>query len=111
MVPNVKTEAQSSGADGKSAFRNIVPIRSNFTDVITSGRMDVSYEVSSMIATNTIPAVRQLPEEFESIFHEHSEFVYRTAYRVTGSAEDAEDVMQTVFLKLLKVVVSSPSQH
>ncbi len=55
-----------------------------------------------MIATNTILAVRQLPEEFESIFREHSEFVYRTAYRVTGSAEDAEDVMQTVFLKLFR---------
>jgi RNA polymerase sigma-70 factor (ECF subfamily) len=55
-----------------------------------------------MIATNTILAVRQLPEEFESIFREHSEFVYRTAFRVTGSAEDAEDVMQTVFLKLFR---------
>src|SRR5262245_22490620 len=55
-----------------------------------------------MIATNTILAVPQIPEEFESIFREHSEFVYRTAYRVTGSAEDAEDVMQTVFLKLFR---------
>jgi RNA polymerase sigma-70 factor (ECF subfamily) len=55
-----------------------------------------------MIATNTIRTVRQLPEEFESIFREHSEFVYRTAYRVTGTAEDAEDVMQTVFLKLFR---------
>jgi RNA polymerase sigma-70 factor (ECF subfamily) len=28
--------------------------------------------------------------------------VYRTAYGVTGCAEDAEDVLQTVFLKLLR---------
>jgi len=55
-----------------------------------------------MIATNTIRTLRPLPEEFEALFHEHSEFVYRTAYRVTGSAEDAEDVMQTLFLKLLR---------
>ena len=55
-----------------------------------------------MIATNTILTVRQLPEEFDSIFREYSEFVYRTAYRVTGRAEDAEDVMQTVFLKLFR---------
>ena len=75
--------------------------------MITTGRIDVSYEVSSMIATNTILAVRRLPEEFESIFHEHSEFVYRTAYRVTGSAEDAEDVMQTVFLKLFRSLLPS----
>jgi RNA polymerase sigma factor (sigma-70 family) len=43
-----------------------------------------------------------LPEEFDQIFHEHYRFVYRTAYRVTGSAADAEDVLQTVFLKLLR---------
>jgi len=55
-----------------------------------------------MIATNTILTLRPLPEEFEAIFREHSEFVYRTAYRITGSAEDAEDVMQTLFLKLLR---------
>jgi RNA polymerase sigma-70 factor, ECF subfamily len=55
-----------------------------------------------MIATTTIRTVRRLPERFESIFREHSEFVYRTAYRVTGSEEDAEDVMQTLFLKLLR---------
>jgi len=60
-----------------------------------------------MIATNTILAVRQLPEEFESIFREHSEFVYRTAYRVTGNAEDAEDVTQIVFLKLFRTFPSS----
>ena len=55
-----------------------------------------------MIATNTFLNVRRLPEELESIFREHSEFVYRTAYRITGSEADAEDVMQTLFLKLLR---------
>jgi RNA polymerase sigma-70 factor (ECF subfamily) len=29
--------------------------------------------------------------------------VYRAAYRVTGSASDAEDVLQTVFLRLVRV--------
>ena len=28
--------------------------------------------------------------------------VFRTAYRITGSAADAEDVLQTVFLRLLR---------
>ena len=32
-------------------------------------------------------------EEFEQIFREHSQWVYRTAYAVTGNAEDAEDVL------------------
>jgi len=36
----------------------------------------------------------------EILFRQHSDRVFRTAHRVTGSAEDAEDVLQTVFLRL-----------
>jgi RNA polymerase sigma-70 factor, ECF subfamily len=45
----------------------------------------------------TMPA-----EELESIFREHHAMVFRAAYRVTGNASDAEDVLQTVFLRLCK---------
>src|SRR3954447_17560877 len=38
----------------------------------------------------------------EQIFLEHKDLVYRAAYRVTGNASDAEDVVQTVFLRLLR---------
>ena len=37
----------------------------------------------------------------EVLFHEHHHFVFRTAYGITGTAVDAEDVVQTVFLRLL----------
>jgi RNA polymerase sigma-70 factor (ECF subfamily) len=36
----------------------------------------------------------------EKVFLEHQGRVFRAAYRVTGNAQDAEDVLQTVFLKL-----------
>ena len=36
------------------------------------------------------------------IFEEHHGRVYRAAYRVTGNASDAEDVLQTVFLRLAR---------
>jgi RNA polymerase sigma-70 factor (ECF subfamily) len=39
-------------------------------------------------------------EEMERIFREHHGLVYRAAYRVTGNSGDAEDVLQTVFLRL-----------
>jgi RNA polymerase sigma-70 factor (ECF subfamily) len=39
---------------------------------------------------------------FEQIYREHAPLVYRTAWGVLGSREDAEDVLQTVFLKLLR---------
>jgi RNA polymerase sigma-70 factor (ECF subfamily) len=40
--------------------------------------------------------------EFEDLFRQHYRMVYRTAYGITGRAEDAEDVLQTVFLRLLR---------
>ena len=38
--------------------------------------------------------------ELEEVFQEHASAMLRTAYRVTGSLADAEDVLQTVFLRL-----------
>jgi RNA polymerase sigma-70 factor, ECF subfamily len=43
-----------------------------------------------------------LTQEFDEIFREHSQMVYRTAFSVTGSPQDAEDVLQGVFLWLLR---------
>jgi len=36
----------------------------------------------------------------ETIYREHAGIVLQAAYRVTGSASDAEDVLQTVFTRL-----------
>lgn len=38
----------------------------------------------------------------ERLFADHKELVFRAAYRVTGNSSDAEDVLQTVFLRLLR---------
>jgi RNA polymerase sigma-70 factor (ECF subfamily) len=40
--------------------------------------------------------------ELEETFREYARLIYRTAYGVTGSREDAEDILQTVFLRLLR---------
>ena len=40
------------------------------------------------------------PGELERLYLENSNRVFRAAYRVTGNAVDAEDVLQTVFLRL-----------
>jgi RNA polymerase sigma-70 factor (ECF subfamily) len=42
------------------------------------------------------------PGELEGLFRAHHSRVFRTAYRITGSPADAEDVLQTVFLRLAK---------
>lgn len=43
-----------------------------------------------------------IPGELERAFQDHSGLVFRTAYRITGNAADAEDVLQTVFLRLTR---------
>src|SRR5438128_538244 len=40
--------------------------------------------------------------EFEGLFREHYLLVYRTACVITGNREDAEDVLQTIFLRLVR---------
>lgn len=52
--------------------------------------------------TLDMPPATQSAADLESIFREHHAMVYRAAYRVTGNPNDAEDVLQTVFLRLLK---------
>lgn len=42
------------------------------------------------------------PGELETLFRDHHDRVFRTAHRITGSPADAEDVLQTVFLRLVK---------
>src|SRR5258706_8011294 len=50
--------------------------------------------------------LRQLSVEdsdsLEGLFQRHNDRVFRTAHRVTGSAADAEDVLQTVFLRIAR---------
>ena len=50
--------------------------------------------------------VEALDQELEQIFREHYRMVYRTAYGVTGNTADAEDIVQTIFLRLLRQEMS-----
>lgn len=48
------------------------------------------------------------PEALERVFVEHQARVFRAAYRITGNTPDAEDVVQTVFLRLARRGGSGP---
>ena len=41
-------------------------------------------------------------QELEALYRENYQLIYRAAYGVTGNAEDAQDVLQTVFVKLIE---------
>jgi RNA polymerase sigma-70 factor (ECF subfamily) len=47
-------------------------------------------------------AVFKAAQELEDLFNDHYQLVYRTAYSVTNNKEDAEDVLQTIFVGLLR---------
>ena len=44
--------------------------------------------------------------DLEELFRQYHQLIYRTAYSVTGSHQDAEDVLQTIFLRLMKGALS-----
>jgi len=50
----------------------------------------------------TLPVTAAPSTSLERMFEQHHDRVFRAAYRVTGSAADAEDVLQTVFLRLAR---------
>jgi RNA polymerase sigma-70 factor (ECF subfamily) len=63
--------------------------------------MDEPVTMKALMAAQRESA--NMPEaELERIFREHHALVFRAAYRVTGNADDAEDVLQTVFLRMVK---------
>jgi RNA polymerase sigma-70 factor (ECF subfamily) len=62
-------------------------------------------ESTVQAAAKPLRLVTELPQppgELETLFRNHHARVFRTAQRITGSPADAEDVLQTVFLRLVK---------
>jgi RNA polymerase sigma-70 factor, ECF subfamily len=52
------------------------------------------------IASKTPPQhpARQKPEEFDRLYRDHIDLIYRYAYRLCGEAESAKDLVQETFL-------------
>jgi RNA polymerase sigma-70 factor (ECF subfamily) len=70
-------------------------VPSVFRSEIKSGRL-------TLLAALTVETKLSLNGELARAFEAHHALVFRTAYRITGNAADAEDVLQTIFLRLLR---------
>jgi RNA polymerase sigma-70 factor (ECF subfamily) len=55
-----------------------------------------------LLATLRKPPTEPETAELARVFEDHHRRVFRAAYRITGSASDAEDVLQSVFLRLAR---------
>jgi len=52
-----------------------------------------------------VPIIPNPPEpnlKVDDMYRDHHLMVFRTAHRITGNAADAEDVLQTVFLRMVR---------
>ena len=63
----------------------------------TSGK-----EKSVQLAMQRNTATETTVSDLENVFREHRQRVLHAAYRITGSNDDAQDVLQTVFLRLVR---------
>ena len=61
-----------------------------------------STDSGAPLSTARAGSLTSAADGVEILFHKHNQRVFRTAYRVTGSAADAEDVLQTVFLRMAR---------
>jgi RNA polymerase sigma-70 factor (ECF subfamily) len=75
------------------------------SSVFTSG---TTYRRGTLQVALKEDGVIAIPGEIERAFQSHHGMVFRTAYRITGNAADAEDVLQTVFMRLVRR--SGPAQ-
>ena len=62
---------------------------------------DLIDSVKSPMPVDAISGNAEL-EELEALFRDHYKGIFRVAYRITGSESDAEDVLQTIFVRLTR---------
>ena len=65
-----------------------MPLTSDFIDSAKSATPDKAFAGNAEI------------EELALLFRDYHKVIFRIAYRITGSRSDAEDVLQTIFLRL-----------
>lgn len=65
-------------------------------------RKEEGLQIAAQTTTPEGPPGAGIPAGLEELYREHHGQVFRTAYRLTGDAMDAEDVLQTVFVRLLR---------
>ena len=82
--------------DEDSKETDVTPTAAN--TLLTGELIDPAHTVT---ADTALPGNTML-EGLGVLFREHYKGIYRVAYRITGSQSDAEDVLQTIFLRLTR---------
>jgi RNA polymerase sigma-70 factor (ECF subfamily) len=85
--------------DDDSKENKVSPIAANLV-YPSNPATTVSTEVTA--PPDTVVVGNAELEELASLFRDHYKGIFNVAYRVTGSQSDAEDVLQTIFMRLTR---------
>lgn len=96
-----------TSARGSAVFEHVVSqemLRERIAHHMPTDGLAARRGAMSMVAVSTASRATssRLRPELEQLFREHSHMLYRTAFGMLGNRADAEDVLQTVFLRLLR---------
>jgi RNA polymerase sigma-70 factor (ECF subfamily) len=76
--------------------------KSNLLNVVNTSTFCGFFNIEERMSSITVSAMTQpAARRIEEIFTEHYQLVYRTACVITRNPDDAEDVLQEVFVRLL----------
>lgn len=87
--------------DDDSKETNVSPTAAN--PLLTGELIDPAKYATS----HRVVAGSTILDEIGGLFRDHYKGIFRVAYRITGSQSDAEDVLQTIFLRL----TTNPARH
>jgi RNA polymerase sigma-70 factor, ECF subfamily len=73
---------------------NVSPIAAN-----TAG-ITLLKDAAENISKDEMTVVHTTASDLGALFRDHYKGIFRVAYRITGSQSDAEDVLQTIFVRL-----------
>jgi RNA polymerase sigma-70 factor (ECF subfamily) len=99
-APNVSPQPDNIPAPAASPLGE--PAAGNVNEPPPSSVISAERKEATLFATVHSESASQGTPELAQIFQEHYGRVFRVACRITGNASDAEDVLQTVFLRLVR---------
>ena len=73
-----------------------------FVDAVSKeNNVNISAAANMLLTSNLKDSAENAEiEGLADVFRDHHKAIFRIAYRITGSRSDAEDVLQTIFLRL-----------
>ena len=66
----------------------------------TAARMTVLSDAAEKQSNDDMTVLHTTASDLGTLFRDHYKGIFRVAYRITGSESDAEDVLQTIFVRL-----------